>query len=147
MVYVELGRFPLYITRKLRILKYWLKVRQSYNCILQSCYDYMVENNDSWAVNIKQELQALGLGQMWDELILDVKSAYKIIEERIYDTEKQNMLAKLSNSNKCILYQHLIDNVCLQYYLTKPINHVFKRYITMFRISAHKRSSQRHSQR
>ena len=147
MVYVELGRFPLYITRKLRILKYWLKVRQSNNCILQSCYDYMVENNDSWAVNIKQELQALGLGQMWYELILDVKSAYKIIEERIYDTEKQNMLAKLSNSNKCILYQHLIDNVCLQYYLTKPINHVFKRYITMFRISAHKLSIEkgRHS--
>ena len=47
------------------------------------------------------------------------------------------MLAKLSNSNKCILYQHLIDNVCLQYYLTKPINHVFKRYISMFRISAY----------
>ena len=51
---------------------------------------------------------------MWEELILDVKSAYKIIEERIYDTEKQNILAKLSNSNKCIFYQHLIDNVCLQ---------------------------------
>ena len=32
----------------------------------------MVENNDSWAV--KQELQSLGLGQMWNELILDLKS-------------------------------------------------------------------------
>ena len=50
---------------------FWLKVRQSKNCIFQSCYDYMVENIDCWAVNIKQELQ--------------------------------------SNSNKCILYQHLID--------------------------------------
>ena len=79
MVYVELGRFPLYITRKLRILKYWLKLRQSNNCILQSCYDYMVENNDSWMVNIAQELQSLGLGQMWNELILDVKSADKIL--------------------------------------------------------------------
>ena len=29
-------------------------------------------------------------------------------------------------SNKCILYQHLIHNVCLQYYFTKPINHVFR---------------------
>nr|XP_022331971.1 uncharacterized protein LOC111129806 [Crassostrea virginica] len=29
--------------------------------------DYMVENNDSWAYNIKQELQALGLGQMVGE--------------------------------------------------------------------------------
>ena len=51
------------------------------------------------------------------------------------------MSAKLSDSNKCILYQHLIDNVCLQYYLqyylTKPINHVFKRYITLFRISGY----------
>ena len=53
MVYVELGRFPLYITRKLRILKYWLKVRRSINSILQTCYDYMIENNDSWAVTIK----------------------------------------------------------------------------------------------
>ena len=52
--------------------------------------------------------------------------------------KNQNMLAKLSNSDKCILYQHLIDNVCLQYYLTKPMNYVLKRYITMLRISAHK---------
>ena len=67
------------------------------NCILQSSYDFVciVENIDSWVVNIKQELQYLGLGQMWDELILDAKSAYKLTEERIYDTEKQNMLAKL----------------------------------------------------
>ena len=42
----------------------------------------MVENNDSWVVNIKQELQTLGLGHMWYELILDVKSVYKIIEKR-----------------------------------------------------------------
>ena len=45
----------------------------------------------------KQELQSLGLSQIRDELFLDVKSAYKIIKERIYNTERQNMLAKLSN--------------------------------------------------
>ena len=77
----------------------YLKVKQSNSWILQSCYDfaYMVENNDSWSVNITQELQSLDLGQMWDELILYVKSAHKIIEEKIYDTEKENMLSKLSN--------------------------------------------------
>ena len=52
--------------------------------------------------------------------------------------EKQNILAKLSKWNKCILCQNVIDNVCLQCYLTKPINYVFKRYIAMFRISTHK---------
>ena len=59
----------------------------------------MVENNDCWVVNIKQELQSSGSGQMWNELILDLQSAYRIIEKRIYDTEKQNMLAKLSRIN------------------------------------------------
>ena len=54
----------------------------------------MVENNDSWVVNIKQELQTLGLGHMWYELILDVKSDYKIIEKRIYHTEKLKMFGK-----------------------------------------------------
>ena len=53
LVYVELGRFLLYIKRKLRILRYWIKIRRSINSILQSCNDYMVENNDSWAVTIK----------------------------------------------------------------------------------------------
>ena len=53
MVYVELGKFLLYIKRKLRILRYWIKIRRSINSILQSCNDYMVENNDSWAVTIK----------------------------------------------------------------------------------------------
>ena len=51
----------------------------------------MVENNDSWAINSKQELQSLVLGHMWDELILDVKSSYKIIEERIYTTRKNKI--------------------------------------------------------
>ena len=51
---------------------------------------------------LNKEFKSLGLGQMWEELFLDVKSAYKIIEERIYYTKKQNMFAKLSNSNKCI---------------------------------------------
>ena len=41
------------------------------------------------------------------------------------------MLAKLSSSNKCILYQNLIENVGVQYYLMKPINNVVKRNITL----------------
>ena len=57
----------------------------------------MIQKNYSWVVNIKHELQSLGLGQIWDELIFNVKSANRIIEKRIYDTKKQNMLAKLSN--------------------------------------------------
>ena len=42
-----------------------------------------------------------------------------------------------ASSPKGLIYQHLIDNFTLQYYLRKPIEHIYKRYITSFRISSH----------
>ena len=35
MVYFELGRFPLYINRYCRMLKYWFKILKTENCILK----------------------------------------------------------------------------------------------------------------
>ena len=46
LVYFELGRLPCNIFRKIRVLKYWLKRRKSDNCILKTCYEDMVYNND-----------------------------------------------------------------------------------------------------
>ena len=36
------------------------------------------------------------------------------------------MLAKAANSPKGFIYQHLIDNFTLQYYLRKPIEPIYK---------------------
>ena len=83
---LNLVDFHCIFTRKLQILKYWLKVRQS-NFL--SCYDYMMRIMLAERSTLNKEFKSLGLGQMWDELILDVKSAYKIIEEIIYYTEKK----------------------------------------------------------
>ena len=38
-VYAELGRYPLYIVRHVKILKYWFKVINTKNIILRSVYD------------------------------------------------------------------------------------------------------------
>lgn len=53
---------------------------------------------------------------MWDEVNLDLYNSYKIIDrELMYDTEKQSIHVSetIGISNKCILYQHLIDNICV----------------------------------
>ena len=73
LVYYELGRLPLYILRKLRIIKYWGKLKNTENCILKSL-------NDNWVnvINIKTELCKLGLAYIWDEMYID-KRLYKII--------------------------------------------------------------------
>ena len=41
MVYFELGRFPLYINRYYRMLKYWFKILKTENCILKNCYVFL----------------------------------------------------------------------------------------------------------
>ena len=43
-VYGELGRYPLYISRYLRILKYWFRLIQSDNIIMQTVYNISYED-------------------------------------------------------------------------------------------------------
>lgn len=52
LVYYELGRFFLYIRRKLWIFKYWLKIKNINNIILKEVYESMFVNNDNWMVFI-----------------------------------------------------------------------------------------------
>ena len=136
MVYCELGRLPLRIYRLLRIFKYWLKVRNSQNCITKSCYNERILFNDEWIVNIKKELCTLGLNYLFDCELPD-KAIYCIIEQRIFDTTKQHIFANIASMSRGLIYQHLVDNFCLQYYLTKSIDWKFKKLLIKFRISAH----------
>ena len=51
-IYSELGRFPLYITRKLRIVKYWIKLCNTNNSILRAVCDEMNQGGDNWLMNV-----------------------------------------------------------------------------------------------
>ena len=83
MVYTELGRLPLHIIRKLRILKYCVKLLSTDNCILKGIYDEMLTHpqHNSWASMVKNMLCTLGFNDIWllqyvsnpNELYLEVK--------------------------------------------------------------------------
>ena len=45
IVYFELGRFPLYINRYCRMLKYWFKILKTEKFILKNCYEDMFESS------------------------------------------------------------------------------------------------------
>ena len=72
-LYTELGRYPLYIERHLRIIKYWFKVSrdESSNIILQSIYYQMrnytdnERNSISWASKVKKLLERNGFAEVW----------------------------------------------------------------------------------
>ena len=70
----------------------------------------------------------MGLDYLWDEPYPD-KYIIDMIQQRMNDMYKHTILAEISRSSKGFLYQHLIDNFALQYYLCKPIPSLYKRYI------------------
>ena len=91
--------------------------------------------NDDWIIGIRQELDKLGIGY-----ILDAEydsGLYKVIKQRFMDVYKQHILSYINESARGNLYRHLVDNFCLQFYLCKPIDFQYKKFITRFRISAH----------
>ena len=136
LVYYELGRLPLHILRKLKILRYWTKLKNSCNCILKACFEERVLLNDHWVLNIKNELSKLGLAYIWDETYID-KRLFKIIEHRFFDVYKHEMMSSIRNVTRGYTYQYLVDSFCMQFYLLKPIDDVYKKYITRFRVSFH----------
>ena len=112
LVYFELGRLPLCVNRKLKIIRYWAKLKSTNNCILKSCYDDMLVNSDTWLMNVKYE-------------------------NRVKDIHQQLILSCIHNSSKGALYQHLVDNFTLQFYLRKSLDTRCQIYIAKFRLSSH----------
>ena len=72
-MYTKLGRYPLFIERHVRIIKYWFKLarNEKSNIILQAVYDQMKnttenERNDIvWTSNVKNLLERNGFAEVW----------------------------------------------------------------------------------
>ena len=118
MVNYEFGSYPIVVTRKIRIFKYWLKVMNSGNCILQGCYNYLnhmctKNSNDvnNWVCNIRTELFRLGLKDLWYLQSSPHTEHVLFIKQRLYDICKQEFDAVLRASPKCNLYQYLVSYV------------------------------------
>ena len=73
-LYSELGRKPLIVLRKLRILKYWRKVIESGDSLIKNVYSVLHDdalnnntyNNTNWAYQVKKLLESLGFAYVWE---------------------------------------------------------------------------------
>ena len=72
-VYSELGRYPLYISHWIKIVKYWLKLLQTDNIILRKVYNQAVSDcntgSKNWVYNLKDILYKNGYGYIWENPI------------------------------------------------------------------------------
>ena len=113
-IYGILGRFPLYIIRQIRIIKYWLKIvtgRKSLyvSNIYQnsiSCNNF--ERKPSWARSVKRLLYSSGFGEVWlAQGVADESLFVQLFQNRLHDMYKQDWHSRLENSNRARFYRSL----------------------------------------
>ena len=66
-VYGETGRFPLYVYRQIRLIKYWFKLISSRDSLMPSLYNLKYNNDaftNGWTNNVHNLLRELGLPYM-----------------------------------------------------------------------------------
>ena len=113
-VYNELGTIPLQDKRYMIIIKYWLTVLKSDNCILANVYKHLYNASESctnWATKVIIVLDYLGLSYIWHQQYVDDELHFlHVVKPRQQDHFCQDMLSFFKGSSRCFIYTHLTDN-------------------------------------
>lgn len=121
-VYGELGRYPLYISRYVRIIKYWFKVANSDNIIVQKVYNESVivceKGYRNWAASVKNLLNIYGLGYAFNiPHQLNAKVFPVIFKQRVIDTFLQQWHVSINSSAMLNFYKCFKHNFEYETYL------------------------------
>ena len=125
-IYKELGRYPLFITRQIRIVKYWLNLATNTksNCILSSVYScterHIAENVNqaTWLSKVKHLLTRNGFGDIWQfPESVSVKLFLPVLKTRLADNYLQELREGLRTSPSLTLYRELNANFEISPYL------------------------------
>ena len=113
-LYGELGRVPLIVIRKLRMLKFWLKVLKSdESSIIRQVYEMLRCDSDNnvtyggknWAHQVKLVLQEIGLNYFWlfqNDIVDHISILH--IKQRLFDAFYQSWYSDINNSRKLEAY-------------------------------------------
>ena len=125
MLYGELGRYPMDILIKSRMVNYWCKlVMGNRNKISKVCYDIMLNSDTSfkWSECIKQILNNTGNTYIWEnQMNINLKNFSMTIKRTLIDQFLQNWNSSLTGSSKGLTYQSFkSDNNFEQYLIALP---------------------------
>jgi hypothetical protein len=140
-VYGDLGRYPLYVNRHVRIIKFWCKVVQSDNIIIKFLYKDMLEqyNNGkrNWASNVKTLLDSYGYSNVFDNPSeMNLCMFHREFKLRVIDVFKQHWINSIDQSTSLPLYNYFKPVFGQEQYLNKlPVKSMVA--ISKLRLSSH----------
>jgi hypothetical protein len=139
-VYGELGRYPLYIQRYVRIIKYWFNVLNTENIILRKIYDEALTKCQNgcrnWVYGVKQLLNNYGFSYVFDDVhAVDVKTFITTFRCRLIDCFKQEWFRML-DSPVLFMYKEFKTELGYEKYLD-ILPRSFRFYFCRLRLSVH----------
>lgn len=141
-VYGELGRYPLYIHRSIRIIKYWFKIINSNNCIMKAAYSLAHQDciigKTNWASSVKSLLCEHGFGNVWaNPLNVSVHAFCCEFKTRLIDTFMQKWNTDVQGNSKLQLYHYFKPTFGYEAYLNTIQRKHLRHGITRLRLSSH----------
>ncbi|XP_052807677.1 uncharacterized protein LOC128236681 isoform X2 [Mya arenaria] len=120
-VYGELGRYPLYVHRFVRIIQYWLKVVRSDNIITRTVYRYALSDcvigKNNWVSNVRKLLSEFGFGYVFDNASVPNEKYFLCeLKTRIIDCFRQKWYRSL-DSPVLFLYKDFKTTFGYEHYL------------------------------
>ena len=123
-VYGELGRFPMYTVRYVRIIKYWLNIIHGKKSLYvnKAYIDSMnmadSSNKPTWARSVKNLLCTTGFAEVWfNQGVPDIGSFISLFKQRITDMFIQNWRGQLDNSSRARFYRTIKPEFSTSKYL------------------------------
>ena len=140
-VYGELGRYPLYISQYVRIIKYWCKVLNTDNIIIQKLYEQGLRDFENgkvnWIASVKKLLNEYGFSYVFTGTTnLDLTNFPCIFKQRVIDCFIQEWYGNVNNSTVLEEYKYFKNGFEYEKYLDM-LSSDLRFYISRFRLSAH----------
>ena len=143
-VYGETGRYPLYINRYERMVKYWGNVLKTDNIIMKTMYNDMLEKQKNgqknWASQIKNILDMYGFSYVWNnQKTFDFKKTGYLIKNIIIDDFLQKWYSTVTSSSSLTMYKFFKPQLCYESYLDQ-LSVKNRKLLAKFRGRIHKNS-------
>lgn len=116
----ELGHLPMYVSRRIRILKYWFHILLKKPSVVYDVYMLLykdvINGKTNWVSYVRDLLSNLGLNFLW--ISQDVTNVvFDIVKKRITDQYLQEWSTSLCDCEKLCMYRRIKTDFCLENYL------------------------------
>jgi hypothetical protein len=144
MLYGELGRTPLEVTIKTRMVTFWARLVNSKPTKLSTLLYHFVHYLVKWDnyqshfhSAVESILNQCGMTYVWDAQTCDQLIIKHLVKQKLQDQYQQQWLDQVTNSGKCLTYRIIKPSLQFESYLTSLPRHL-SISLCKFRLSNHR---------